>query len=194
MRKAHRPVSSAPLLDWQPPLARQRRSRWPILSAIAGGLALIGSAAMLDFAVRPAPLLVWNASASAPIGLWRIRTGVPLRQGDMVLARMPPALASLAAERRYIPRNVPLLKRIAARNGDTVCALDNRIFVNADPVAVTLDQDRQGRRLPRWQGCELLHNGRIFLLMDRQDSFDGRYFGPVDGHMIIGKATPLWLR
>lgn len=194
MRKAHRPVSSAPLLDWQPPLARQRRSRWPILSGIAGGLALIGSAAMLDFVVRPASLLVWNASASAPIGLWRIRTSVPLRQGDMVLARMPPALASLAAERRYIPANVPLLKRIVARNGDTVCALGNRIFVNGDPVALRLERDRLGRILPHWQGCELLRNGRQFLLMDRADSFDGRYFGPVDGDAIIGKATPLWLR
>jgi type IV secretory pathway protease TraF len=40
----------------------------------------------------------------------------------------------------------------------------------------------------------MLRNGRVFLLNDTPDSFDGRYFGPTDQDALIGKATPFWLR
>lgn len=195
MRKSlHRP-KPAPLLDWEPPLARQlRRRRGPVFLAGGAGLVLIGLAASLDFAIRPAPRLVWNASSSAPIGLWRIHPGNRLRTGDMVLARTPNSVRALAANRHYIPANVPLVKRIVAGDGDNVCALGVMLFVNGRPVAKRHVRDRHGRLLPWWQGCERLRDGRLLLLMDRPDSFDGRYFGPVDGQAIIGRATPLWLR
>lgn len=195
MRKRLRPGASAPLLEWVPPLARKIRARrLPILVLVGIGTGLMATTATLDFLIRPEPRLVWNVSASAPVGLWSIAPDVPLRQGDMVLARMPQGARELAAARHYIPANVPLLKRIAARNGDEVCALGGRIYVNGDPVAKRLTHDRAGRILPQWEGCELLRSGRLLLLMDRPDSFDSRYFGPVARTAIIGKATPLWLR
>ncbi|MFX4083484.1 S26 family signal peptidase [Sphingobium yanoikuyae] len=195
MRKRLRPSTPVPLLEWVPPLGRQSRidSR-SIFLLIGIGASLMTATAMLDYWIRPAPRLVWNASASAPTGLWRITPDVPLGRGDMVLARTPASVRQLAATRRYIPANVPLLKRIAARNGDDVCSLGDRIYVNGDPVAKRLHHDRAGRILPRWEGCELLRGGRLLLMMDRPDSFDSRYFGPVDSDAIIGKATPLWLR
>ena len=185
----------APLFDWEPPLARQLRARRrPILIAGGIGLALLGLAAVLDLAVRPAPRVIWNASASAPIGFWRVDPHARFRTGDMVLARTPASVRDLAARRHYLPANVPLLKRIAARDGDDVCALGQEIFVNGRWIAERRTADRQGRPLPWWQGCELLRGGRVFLLMDASDSFDGRYFGPVDEEAVIGKAVPLWLR
>ena len=100
----------------------------------------------------------------------------------------------LAAQRHYLPANVPLLKRVAAMGGDEVCALGQEIFVNGRWIGERRGFDRQGRPLPWWSGCERLRGGRLFLLMNVPDSFDGRYFGPVDDTAIIGKATPLWLR
>lgn len=189
---AKRPL---PLLDWQPPPARAvRRKRRPVIVAGGIGLALLGAAATLDFAIRPAPRLVWNASASAPVGLWRIHPGLAIRTGDMVLATTPATVRRLAAQRHYLPANVPLLKRVAARDGDAVCALGQAIFVNGRRIAARRPADRQGRALPWWSGCEHLRGGRLFLLMDAPDSFDGRYFGPVDESAVIGKATALWLR
>jgi len=185
----------APLLEWDRPLARQLRARRrPVLIAGSIGLALIGFAAVLDLAVRPAPRLIWNGSASAPIGLWRIDPHARFRTGDMVLARTPRSVRRLAAARHYLPANVPLLKRIAARDGDDVCALGPAIFVNGARAVSRRTADRQGRPLPWWDGCERLRDGRVFLLMDAPDSFDGRYFGPVDEDSLIGKAMPLWLR
>lgn len=186
---------SFPLLDWQPPLARAvRRRRRPLIVAAGLGLAMLGLAAALDFAIRPAPRLVWNASASAPIGFWRIHPDARFRTGDMVLATTPASVRQLAAQRHYLPANVPLLKRVAARDGDEVCALGQEIFVNGRWIGERRVVDRQGRPLPWWSGCEHLRDGRVFLLMDAADSFDGRYFGPVDEDAIIGKAVPLWLR
>lgn len=188
-------VTPVPLLEWEPPLARQTHARRRLILIAGGiGLALIGLAATFDFAIRPAPRLVWNVSASAPIGLWRVDPHARLRTGDMVLAPMPARVRRLAATRRYLPANVPLLKRIVARDGDDVCALGQGIFVNGIWVAARRAADRQGHPLPWWSGCERLRGGRVFLLMDAPDSFDGRYFGPVDEDDLIGKAVPLWLR
>jgi len=194
MPKRTRRQAPAPLLEWVPPLARQSQARRrSILLFVGIGTGLVGVTATLDFMVRPAPRLVWNASASAPVGLWSIVPDAPIRRGDMVLAHVPATIRPLSASRHYIPANVPLLKRIAAQNGDAVCAMEEQLYVNGEPVAKRLVHDRAGRILPRWEGCEMLRGGRLLLLMDRPDSFDSRYFGPVGADAIIGKATPLWL-
>lgn len=183
-----------PLLEWQPPLAgRPRRSR-TFLLASAVGLALLGTSALLDFSVNPAPRLVWNASASAPIGFWRIDPRARIDRGDMVLVHTPDSVRRLAARRHYLPANVPLLKLVVAREGSEVCALGPAIFIDGRFTATRKKVDGQGRPLPWWHGCERLRKERLFLLMDHSDSFDGRYFGPVDETSVIGKATPLWLR
>jgi len=187
--------SPVPLLEWEPPLRRQVRARRrPIIALAAIGLGCLAVSAALDIAVKPAPRLVWNASASAPVGLWRIRPGAPIRPGDMVVVTTPASVRALAAKRRYLPANVPLLKQVAALDGDTVCAAGPTITINGNPAATRLPADRHGRPLPWWRGCEHLAPGRVFLLNPAADSFDGRYFGAVDAAAIIGPARPLWAR
>ena len=61
------------------------------------------------------PLLVWNATASAPIGLYLTMPIQHLSHGDLVLATPPPDVAQLAALRDYLPRGVPLVKRVEAQ-------------------------------------------------------------------------------
>lgn len=140
----------------------------------------------------PTPRLVWNASASVPVGFyWRV-AGRPAR-GDLVLARAPRWARKLAAERRYLPLNVPILKRVAAIAGDVVCASGDALFIDGRLVARRLATDRMGRPMPRWEGCETLGAGEFFLLMaDVPDSFDGRYFGVTERRDIIGRLVPLW--
>src|SRR3546814_8827768 len=70
-------------------------------------------------AVLPLPkLLLWNASASAPIGLYRINPFARPAVGDMVAVAPPPALARFMAERHYLPVGVPLLKHVAAHRSE----------------------------------------------------------------------------
>jgi len=138
-------------------------------------------------------LMVWNASASAPLGLYRMRADSHPVRGDLVLAIPPRAAAALAASRGYLPMGVPLVKRIAAVAGDTVCARDDVIFINGKHIATRLPSDHRGRALPRWSGCRALGGDEIFLLMPNvRDSFDGRYFGPVRAAQIAGRLVPVW--
>lgn len=153
------------------------------------GLGLLGLAAL----ARPAPLIIYNASASAPRGFYRVLPIGVLHRGDLVLVRTPIAVRRLAAERGYLPATVPLVKRIAALTGDTICAIDRAVSINGRHLADQLAADRMGRPLPHWTGCRTLHSGEIFLLMAGvPDSFDGRYFGPVQISAVIGRLVPLW--
>ena len=160
------------------------------------GIALgaLAAAVAATIVLPPRPLLVWNASASAPTGLYRVG-GADVAAGDMVIAWPPAAARDFAARRRYLPANVPLVKRVAAEPGDRVCALGQEVFVNGRWVAERLVRDAVGRPMPWWSGCVTLRSGATFLLMaDSAASFDGRYFGPTERNDIVGKATLLWAR
>ena len=65
------------------------------------------------------------------------------------------------------------------------------ISVNGSVVASAKRRDGQGREMPDWHGCHILTEQTVFLLQDHPQSFDGRYFGPVDRRLIIGRATRL---
>jgi conjugative transfer signal peptidase TraF len=179
---------------------RTRNIRWRNLltprgaGAIATACALCGYAASAPGSPQNA-VLIWNATASAPIGLYRVTHGRALARSDLVLAVPAPQLAAFADARGYLPRGVPLVKRIAAVAGDGVCARGNAIFIDGRFAATRLAADGKGRPLPSWSGCRTLHANEVFLLMpDARASFDGRYFGPTPASQVVGLPDPLWTR
>ena len=184
--------ADGPLFAWGDAIRAARRLRRR-RGAVIGGAAAIGIALLsLRAAFPPAPRLVWNASASAPIGLYRLTPGKPSRPGEMVVAQVPARWRRLAAKRGYLPANVPLVKRVAAVAGDEVCAVGQAITVNGRPVTERRIFDGRGRRMPFWLGCIRLRGRQLLLLMAAPDSFDGRYFGVTEGRDIIGKARLIW--
>lgn len=168
------------------------RRRWlrPTAFAAAGFAGLFGAVAMLE----PQPRLVWNASASVPLGLYRIDVGTAPGVGDLVLIEPPAPLARLLAERGYVPRGVPLLKHVAAAEGALVCRSGVFVTVDGRFAARARAADRLGRALPRWLGCRRLARGEYLLLGSAPDSFDGRYFGALRAENLIGTAHPLLTR
>jgi conjugative transfer signal peptidase TraF len=149
--------------------------------------------ALLATLPRRVPLLLWNASASSPPGLYRV--GLPGRvgRGDMVVAWAPAPARKLAAERRYLPFEVPLVKPVAAIAGDRVCARGTHLFVNGRSVAARRAADPSGRLLPWWTGCVRLGRGDVLLLSRNVPAaYDGRYFGITRRSEIVGKARLLW--
>ena len=99
----------------------------------------------------------------------------------------------MAAERQYLPSGVPLVKQVAAVDGDRVCALGEAIFINGRLVASRYLRDPAGRDLPVWTGCADLGAGEVFVLNPAsRQAFDGRYFGITRADEIIGKARLIW--
>jgi conjugative transfer signal peptidase TraF len=138
-------------------------------------------------------VFIWNASASAPIGLYRVQAQDHLAIPDLVVVLPPKPLAAFLAERRYLPRGVPLLKRILALPGQTVCRNHLAILIDGVEMAIAREDDRRGRPLPVWQGCRIVAEGEVFLMnWQSADSLDGRYFGPLPASSILGRAAPLW--
>ncbi|WP_162986877.1 S26 family signal peptidase [Sphingomonas paeninsulae] len=159
------------------------------------GIGLGIAAVVATIVDHPRPRLVWNASASAPVGLYAVTAITTPRRGDLVIAWPPSTMRDLAARRHYLPRGVPLVKRIVAVSGDRICAGGDAISIDDRLVAIRRSRDAQGRSMPQWTGCITLHRGTVFLLMTKAaGSFDGRYFGPTGPQDLIGKATPLWVR
>lgn len=169
---------------------REQRSR----SAAAAVAAFTVTALVASMFWQIRPLLVWNASASAPVGLYAVASPEQVRAGEMVIAWTPEPARSLAAERRYLPSNVPLVKRVGAVAGDQVCAISEAIWVNGRHVGARREVDGAGRRMSVWTGCRELAAGEYFLLMESPDSFDGRYFGVTRREDLVGRAVLLWAR
>lgn len=171
-------------------VARRVRGRRRLRLLILAGLASGPAAASAYWKVPT--LLVWNASASAPVGLYSVSRGRAAHPGEMVIAWAPEPARSLAADRRYLPANVPLVKRVAAVAGDRVCAKGPKIRINGRPVAGRLNRDPSGRPMPWWEGCRTVGQGEAFLLTDSALSFDGRYFGISRKRDLVGSARLLW--
>jgi type IV secretory pathway protease TraF len=106
---------------------------------------------------------------------------------NLVVAMPPNSLATLIAERVYVPLGVPLIKRVLAVGGLSVCRNELAISIDGIAIGMALAHDRQGRPLPAWQGCRAIAQDEVFLMnWDEPTSFDGRYFGPIPLCALIG--------
>lgn len=154
-----------------------------------------GMTVALAFAgiAKPAARIAYNRTPSMPLGLYLLHDFAQPHKDMLVMTELPAATADIAARRRYLPANVPALKRIVATNGSTVCRRGLRITIDEQDAVRALDHDRMGRALPVWQGCRQLRRNEVFLLSGPDPAaFDGRYFGPVSTRLILAEAKPLW--
>ena len=158
-----------------------------VMSTCVASLA-IGVSALF----HPMPRLIWNVSASVPIGLYELHSIGVLHVSELVVVRPPDPLASFLDARRYLPKGVPMLKRILALPGQTVCRSARTVTVDGNAMGEALDHDSRGRTLPAWQGCRFIAGNEVFLMnWQSEDSFDGRYFGPLPVSTIVGRPDPL---
>ncbi|GCD57086.1 MULTISPECIES: S26 family signal peptidase [Acetobacter] len=144
--------------------------------------------------LHPAPRLIWNETASVPVGLYRLHRNPTPHVGDLVAVRLPAQEAMLLATRGYLPLGVPLLKPVAAISGQSVCRTGQRVTIDGHFAGDAQSGDHWGRPLPVWQGCRHLASGEVFVMNPAEPrSLDGRYFGPLPVSTVIGRATPVWL-
>ena len=158
-------------------------ARWLRRTCILAGI--FSSAFAAIACLEPRPRLLWNASPSAPVGLYLVEDYVRPRRGDLVVLTPTAQIARLIEERSYLPPGVPLLKHIAALPGHSVCRQGAAVSVDGMIVAVAKPHDNVGRPMPVWHGCRCIGTGELFLLNPVADSLDGRYFGPVPAASIV---------
>lgn len=142
---------------------------------------------------KPDAKLIWNRTASAPTGLYWLTDG-PLTRNDWVVLSARSEPAEWAAERGYVGKDWPILKRIIGMDGDEICRTGQQVWLNGEAIAEALDRDSSGRAMPEWSGCFTLATGEYFLLNEHSGSLDGRYSGPVDDADIVGSAMPVWVK
>lgn len=147
----------------------------------------------IAFSLLPVtPRLVWNRTGSMPKGLYVLSPDPLLERGMIVAYRPTASEAAFLETHRYTGRGWPLVKRVAALEGDEVCRRENHVSINGRPAATAIATDLAGRTLPAWKGCRLLESGDAFLLADHPNSIDGRYLGTARTDRIFGRARLVW--
>ncbi len=151
-----------------------RRPRLSPRAKIVIGILMLTGIAMAVF--RPQDQLLYNPSASLPKGFYVRATG-PIERGAIVTVRSIHVAPDYARARDFADSGDRFLKRVAALEGDQVCAAGSTVTINGAAIAMRDAADRSGSSLPSWSGCVTLGPDDVFLLGDSADSFDGRYWG-----------------
>ena len=155
------------------------------------GLLALGSIAALAIASVYGPWVLWNRTDSEPIGVYA-RTLQRPEIGRLIAFQAPPAAFPYADGRMSYLRRVPILKQVIAAEGDLVCARGGQLVVNGRALAPVYARDPRGRALPQWGGCRRLSPSEYFVYSDRiPNSFDSRYYGPVQAERVLGVYRPL---
>lgn len=170
------------------PQRRRPRRRLQLIVMVCVALAAI---LMLTVPVAAGSArFVWNVTASAPAGLYRI-THEPWFSGDRVAVLPGEALGADLEQRGVLANGKLLIKRVAGHAGDRVCRHGADVSIDGASVAKARDADSHGLALPSWDGCVTLADGQVFLLGDTPGSYDGRYFGVTSRAEIVGRADLL---
>jgi conjugative transfer signal peptidase TraF len=139
------------------------------------------------------PRYIWNASNSVPIGLYHVQPAIRLTVTQLVAVQPPDLLAAYLDLNGYLPIGVPMLKRVLALPGQTVCRNGLTVAVDGIDIGDARERDGRGRPLPSWSGCRVIAEGDVFVMnWQSENSLDGRYFGPLPASAVIGKAMPVW--
>ena len=109
-----------------------------------------------------------------------------VHRGDIVVFRRPPLEAAPYAD---------LVKRVIGLPGDTIAAVDGRVYIDGKPLNEPWlpNPPPTTGPSPLPNGFSLNHPyvvpaGQYYVMGDnRTDSEDSRYFGPISGKLIVGK-------
>jgi len=165
--------------DW-----RRRWASLPLAGA-ATAIALFGAFAAV-------PVFLLNTTPSEPLGLY-FETPGPISVGRLVAVKVPAAAFPYADRRLGYLHHTTLLKAVAAGPGDVVCTSAGRLRINGRDRAPIAVRDSVGVTLPRWSGCRRLDANELFVFSNRvPNSFDSRYFGPIDRSSVVGVYRPVF--
>jgi len=168
--------------------------RWKLATIIA-----IAAVTPIGAELLVGPHIVINHTASLPPGVyWRSRVpaGGPQR-GNLVVACPPTAFARFGRDAGLFDvgecdGTESVLKIVVGIAGDRVHLDTNGVLVNGRFIAGSrpLTHDGNGRLLPHIAyGTYVLGSGDIWLASPKPQSFDSRYYGPVQRVLSIARPV-----
>lgn len=160
---------------------------------------LLAGTTITCWAVEAAGLRL-NLTPSVPIGLYRLSKS-PVGLGDLVAACLPESFGTLGRKRGYLRQGScpagasPIIKHVVAASGSCVEIKPDGVFVDGQHIQSPAPAiDSKGRTLyPLSAGSYVLSPGQIWLFSPRENSWDSRFFGPVQSSMVLGQVKPLWI-
>ena len=144
---------------------------------------------------------VWiNLSDSLAHGVYTVTTQKSdLKKGDLILTCIPELYSNFALERSYLmagkcyDKVAPVGKYIVATTGDLVQSTSDGIYVNHILIknSKALNEDKNGNPMFIYKINRKLTENELFVINEKENSFDSRYFGIINKRQVIGKLQVL---
>jgi len=165
---------------------------------ITAGIILAGFAAVMAAGAALTTRFAYASTPSISVGWYAVEALHSARRGDVVRFCPPLGLPHLRVGVTPCASGyTPLIKRVAAAEGDHVRVTDYGVYVNGSRLkgSMPLHVGRGGFALPQWRGEITLTANELWVYGYHPQSFDSRYFGPVerDQHGVhwIERATAM---
>lgn len=168
-------------------LKSEKVKRFYLLTTVIVSLALLSG---IVFFIRFAGFgLTYQVSTSMPKGFYFIRPAHHLYRGEVVVFKPPTRMQRLLLKHHWAPESGVLMKHVMAVPGDQVCYRSKSLWINNQRTAPIYHFYAPGKRLPQYHFCEKLKPDQYLLISTKvKESFDSRYFGPINRKKIIGEA------
>jgi signal peptidase I len=171
----------------------RRRNRWVI-----EWLVVLGVALLLAIVVRTYVLQMFYIPSGSMLPTLQIGDRIvvdklsyhlhAVQRGNIVVFRRPPLEAADYAD---------LVKRVIGLPGDTISAVDGRVYIDGKPLAEPWLPKPMPMTFPSPLPYAFSLNhpytvpaGEYYVMGDnRTDSEDSRYFGPIPANLIVGKVA-----
>lgn len=136
--------------------------------------------------------LIKQVTPSMPKGYYLTYRTEDIGRNDDVLFQPNEKTQQFIVGHGWLPKGVPLLKRIVGIQGDRLCIKQQQVVLNNKTIASIKDKDIKGNQLPQFQFCGVIAHNQYFVQGIANDhSFDSRYYGLISGNQIISKAIKL---
>jgi conjugative transfer signal peptidase TraF len=121
-----------------------------------------------------------NTTSSLPVGIYYLSNDIISLQKTVVFKK-PSFLSKL--QRNWLIKDGVFIKKITAGPGDKVCAMNGTLFINDKEMGIIKTKDHNGENLPNNTNnmfCRTLIKGEFWTGTNHPNSFDSRYYGPIN--------------
>ncbi|KLR58990.1 peptidase S26 [Diaphorobacter sp. J5-51] len=120
--------------------------------------------------------------------LWTKTDGNPPSKGDYIVARMPKTSFGMGGR-----EGDRIVKIIAGVPGDKVRIVGTELWINGEHKdRLWLAKSLPGKSVGDYDVDVVLGERQYFVMGTTQESFDSRYWGPINREAIIGTALPVF--